>query len=300
VAKQAAKLDVYEMVTDRIVAALEKGIVPWQKPWASLGGPRNLQSKRPYRGLNAFLLGLSSYTSPYWTTFKAAKAAGGSVKKGEKGTIVVFWKVNEYDDPQAKNGKKKVPMLRYYTVFNVEQCEGLTVPESTLPDFEPVEEAQRVIDEMPNAPVINFGGDQAYYSPMSDEIQLPIPEVFESSEAFYQTSFHELAHSTGHESRLHRVTDWTMFGSEPYAKEELVAEMTAAMVLGTIGLEPQVDASAAYIDGWLARLKSDKKFVMQAAGQAQKAAHHILGVSFDKAEESSDSSEKRLVRNGKI
>lgn len=289
-ANQAAKLDVYEMVTDRIVAALEKGVVPWQKPWTSVGGPRNLQSKRPYRGLNAFLLALMPFKSPYWTTFRAAKAAGGSVKKGEKGTIVVFWKIMEVDDAQAKNGKKKIPLLRYYTVFNVEQCEGLEVPEDKLPTFEPLNEAQDIIDQMPNKPDINYGGDRAYYAPITDDVTLPFPEMFESQEAFYQTAFHELAHSTGHESRLHRVKDWTTFGSEPYAQEELVAEMGAAMVLGQIGMEPRVDESAAYINGWLAKLKNDKKFVLKAASQAQKAADYILGAVKDETEGEDESS----------
>ena len=292
---QSAKLDVYDMVTDRIISALEKGVVPWQKPWQSIGGPRNLQSKRPYRGLNAFLLALMPYKSPYWTTFRAAKAAGGSVKKGEKGTIVVFWKIMEVDDPQAKNGKKKIPLLRYYTVFNVEQCEGLTIPDDKIPEFDPIEEAQNVIDSMQNAPQINFGGNRAFYAPLDDEVTLPFPEMFESREAYYQTAYHELAHSTGHESRLHRVKDWSRFGSEPYAQEELVAEMSAAMVLGTIGLEPCVDESAAYIDGWLGRLKNDKKLVLKAASQAQKAADYILGAVEDKEDEDSASSSTTKV-----
>jgi antirestriction protein ArdC len=291
----SAKLDVYEMVTDKIVAALEKGIVPWQRPWTALGGPRNLQSKRPYGGLNAFLLSLSPYTSPYWTTFKAAKAAGGSVKKGEKGTIVVFWKILEVDDTQAKSGKKKIPLLRYYTVFNTEQCEGLNVPDSKLPDFEPIEEAQRVIDNMPEVPVINFGGDRAYYAPMTDEIQLPMPEVFDTPESYYQVAYHELAHSTGHEKRLHRIKDWSSFGSEPYAQEELVAEMASAMVCGAIGLDPKIDSSAAYIDGWLAKLKNDKKFIMQAAGKAQKASDFILGLIKNEDADSSASSTQMEV-----
>lgn len=286
----SAKLDVYEMVTNRIIEALEKGVVPWQKPWTALGGPKNLQSKRPYRGLNTFLLALAPYTSPYWTTFKAAKAAGGSVKKGEKGTIVVFWKIFEVDDPQTKSGKKKIPLLRYYTVFNTDQCEGLKVPKTKVIDFNPIDAAQSVIDEMPEAPSINFGGDRAYYSPMTDEVQLPLPEMFDSETPYYQTAFHELAHSTGHEKRLHRIKKWEGFGSEPYAQEELVAEMTAAMVLGSIGLEPLVDSSAAYIDGWLSKMKNDKKFVLSAASQAQKAADFIMGKNFEKTEDSDSES----------
>jgi antirestriction protein ArdC len=247
-AKSGKKLDVYEMVTERIIAALEQGCVPWCKPWKNIGGPRNLQSKRPYRGINAFLLSLMPYSSPYWTTFKAARAAGGSVRKGE-----------------------------------------------TVNDFEPVEEAQRVIDEMPNAPTIGFGGNRAYYRPMTDEVQLPVPEQFTERENFYATAFHELAHSTGHEKRLHRIKDWSNFGSEPYAQEELVAEMTAAMVCGMVGIDPLIEQSAAYIEGWLKALKGDKKFVVQAGSQAQKAADYILNRQFKAGDEESPAKEVAVV-----
>jgi antirestriction protein ArdC len=292
-AKSGKKLDVYEMVTERIIAALEKGCVPWRKPWKNVGGPRNLQSKRPYRGINAFLLSLMPYSSPYWTTFKAAKAAGGSVKKGEKGTIVVLWTPIEIEDPNNPGQKKKIPYLKYYTVFNLEQCEGLTAPKNgeAVNDFEPVEEAQRVIDEMPNAPTIGFGGNRAYYRPMTDEVQLPVPEQFTERENFYATAFHELAHSTGHEKRLHRIKDWSNFGSEPYAQEELVAEMTAAMVCGMVGIDPLIEQSAAYIEGWLKALKGDKKFVVQAGSQAQKAADFILNRQFKAGDEESPAKE---------
>lgn len=279
----APKVSVYDIVTERIMEALEQGIVPWQRPWTTLGGPRNLNSKRPYRGINAFLLALSNYGSPFWTTYEGAKRAGGNVKKGEKGTIVVWWNIFEVDDAAKPGQKKKIAAPRYYRVWNVEQCENVTVPNlKGLPDnFSVNDEAQAVIDNMPDAPVIGFGGDRAFYAPLTDEVQLPKTEAFDTTEAFYATAFHELAHSTGHSSRLGRVKDWSNFGTDPYAKEELVAEMTAAMLCGTVGLEATYDNSAAYIQNWLQKLNQDKRLVFQAASAAQKAADFIL----DKQEE---------------
>lgn len=274
----AAKQDVYEIVTNQIIDSLEKGVVPWQRPWKMVGGPRNLNSKRPYRGLNAFLLALAPYSSPFWMTYEGAKKAGGNVKKGEKGTLVVFWKIQKFADPDAKSGFKTVPLLRYYKVWNAEQCENVKLPTTEeVEEFDAIEAAQAVIDEMPDAPSIEFGGDRAYYAPMEDHVQLPKPEQFDTSEAFYATAFHELAHATGNEKRLGRIKDWSMFGSDPYAKEELVAEMASAFICGAAGIAPNIDQSAAYLNGWLARLKNDKKLVISAASQAQKAADFVLG-----------------------
>jgi antirestriction protein ArdC len=274
----AAKTSVYDIVTERIMEALEQGIVPWQRPWTSQGGPRNLNSKRPYRGINAFLLALSNYSSPFWTTYEGAKKAGGNVKKGEKGTIVVWWNIFEVEDTNAKGQKvtKKVAAPRYYRVWNSEQCEGVTVPEIKKGEFDVDEAAQVIIDDMPDAPTISFGGDRAYYAPLTDDVQLPTPESFKSTTSYYATAFHELVHSTGHSSRLARVKDWTGFGSDPYAKEELVAEMGAAMLCGMAGLEAEYDNNAAYIQSWLRKLNQDKRLVFQAASAAQKAADFIL------------------------
>lgn len=283
-----AKASVYDIVTERILEALEQGIVPWQRPWTSLGGPRNLNSKRPYRGINAFLLALSNYGSPFWTTYEGAKRAGGNVRRGEKGTIVIWWNMF-YVDEKDKNGKdikKKILAPRYYRVWNVEQCDNVKVPEvKGLPDnFNVNDHAQAIIDGMPEAPEINFGGDRAYYSPVDDKIQLPKPEAFTSTEDYYATAFHELTHSTGNKNRLGRIKDWAGFGTDPYAREELVAEMGAAMLCGMAGLEPKVENTAAYLQGWLQKLQNDKRLVIQAASAAQKAADYILDVQTEEAE----------------
>lgn len=296
---------IYQEVTNTIIAALEQGTVPWHRPWRVDGGVHmNLKNKRAYRGVNQFLLdfsaSLAGYRSPYWLTFKQAQELGGSVRKGEKSTLVVFWKIltvdkrdtagNVVTDDTGRIVKTKIPLLKYYRVFNVEQCDG--IPEDKIPvmekpeDFNPIEAAQAIIDLMPKRPEIHHRGGRAFYRPASDEVTLPEPEQFDSPEHYYLTAYHELVHSTGHEDRLHRVKDWTMFGSDPYAKEELVAEMGAAMLAGFAEINmPTVENSAAYIASWLKRFKDDKKLVVQAASKAQQAADFILGDTFGNNEE---------------
>lgn len=274
-----AKVDVYEQVTNKIIDSLEQGVIPWKRPWKSVF-PMNLNSKRRYSGLNAFLLSLSPYTSPYWCTFKGAQSAGGSVKKGEKGTMVIFWRILEVEDSQSKTGKKKIPLLRSYTIFNAEQCENISIPTGKGNDLSSVEEADQVIANMPNAPKINHGGNDAFYMPSTDEITVPNKQNFDHVEGYYSTVFHELAHSTGHETRLDRIKDWGAFGTDPYAKEELVAEMAASLLVALTGVandSADYSQNAAYIGGWLRKLKQDKKLLVSAASQAQKAADYIMG-----------------------
>jgi antirestriction protein ArdC len=281
-------MDVYEVVTNRIMELLEEGQIPWRKPWKSSGGARNLISKKPYRGINQFLLNCSPYASPYWLTYKQASERMGQVRKGEKSTDVVFWKWldrKDSDDGEDTAGKSisgKVPLLRYYNVFNLEQVDGIEPPqeEQAINPFHPVEQAELIIRGMPNKPVIQFGGERACYSPTHDSVKLPNREMFRTPEDFYSTAFHELAHATGHPSRLGRkgITDPTYFGSHDYSQEELVAEFGASMLCATACIEQKtLQNSAAYIQGWLKVLKGNKKLAVIAAGQAQRAADFILG-----------------------
>lgn len=278
---------VYDIITERIIAILQKGTVPWHKPWVAGGAmalPKNLQSGKPYRGVNIFLLHSMEFSSPYWLTFNQALERGGNVRKGEKSTPVVFWKWLEPDE--ASPDKKKVPMLRYYSVFNVEQCDGIEYPKPEAKTFEftPVESAEKIVESMPQRPEITYGGSSAAYSPTLDIVRMPNREQFEKPEEFYDTLFHELTHATGHESRLNRSgvadkNEHNRFGTDPYAKEELVAEMGAAFLCANAGIvERTLDNSAAYISNWLERLKNDTKLVVHAAAQAQKAADFILNV----------------------
>jgi antirestriction protein ArdC len=297
-----SKVDIYQEVTDSIIAELEAGTVPWRKPWTFTGeanAHRNYGTRRPYRGVNVWLLEMVAqrcqYEFPYWLTYKQADKMGGNVRKGEKSTLVVFWKMNRYRDKNDPDKTVTIPMLRYFRVFNIAQCEGLPEPEPiTEPeDHDPIAAAQAIIDGMPNAPTITHDGrDSAHYVPAWDSVHLPKMATFATAEHYYHTAFHELGHSTGHESRLNRPIE-NGFGTPEYAKEELIAEMTAAMLCGQAGIfPPLVKHSAAYIANWLQALKDDRKLVVTAAGKAQKAADYIIG---DAAEDHAEETESEQV-----
>ena len=272
---------IYERITDQIISKLEAGTIPWQKPWNGGGMPKNLVSKKTYRGMNVFLLSCSSYSSPFWLTYKQAQDKGGQVRKGEKGTTVIFWKFLEKKETDETDDKKSksVPMLKTYTVFNAEQCDGLKLPESDKKplDFHPIRECEKIVHGY-QGPEIKHEEPRAFYRPSTDMVNMPKAETFRSNEEYYSTLFHELAHSTGHDSRLARDIGHSQFGSATYSKEELVAEMSSAMLCGIAGIENRtIDNSAAYIQSWLKVLKSDKKLLVSAGGQAQKACDMIAG-----------------------
>ncbi|HEY1684366.1 MAG TPA: zincin-like metallopeptidase domain-containing protein [Tepidisphaeraceae bacterium] len=283
-------LDLYAEVTNQIIAMLEKGVVPWRSPILgrqSAGHPKNLESGKPYRGINVFMLAFTAwaqgYESAYWLTFNQAKQRGGAVKKGEKASMVVFWK--EYEVADKETGKaKKVPILRYYNVFNAVQCEGIEIPDAVKfepLDFKPIEAAEAMVKGYADAPAIEHGGQQACYRPSTDMVRMPEPSRFASAEEYYSTLFHELGHSTGHSKRLDRKldTDPKPFGTADYGREELIAEMSAAFLCGHAGIQPAViENQAAYLRGWLKQLKDDKRLVIAAGGAAQKAADWILRV----------------------
>jgi antirestriction protein ArdC len=278
----------YDRITDRITALLEQGTVPWHKPWkARTGLPRNLVSQKSYRGINVFLLIAMSYESPLWLTFRQASQLGGSVRKGEKACPVVFWKQLAVEDKKSGE-QQKIPLLRYYHVFNVTQCDGLKI--GTEPVEAPVNgiiKPEEIVANMPQPPVIKHGMTRAYYSPREDCVGMPPRERFERAEDYYSTVFHELVHSTGHEKRLKRATvaENNSFGSDPYCKEELIAEMGAAFLCGQAEIaERTINNSAAYINNWLERLRNDKMLIVQAAAQAQKATDFILGRTFQEKE----------------
>lgn len=283
------KLTVYEIVTNTILTALSRGVVPWRKPWNTVSAlPENAISRKTYRGVNILLLSMSPYVDHRWLTFKQVEERRGRVKPGERSTMVVFWK--QWEPPEQEESevskKRQVPLLRYFQVFNVEQCEGLDVSAlyTGTPEHanERIERAEVLISSMPNPPQIRFGGS-AWYRPSDDLVQIPPLEAFESPDAYYSTLFHELGHSTGHAERLNRagVAEVAQFGSGEYSKEELVAELTSAFCCATISLDNSViEDAASYIQGWLRVLKADPKAVVIASAQAQKAADYIRGVTF--------------------
>jgi antirestriction protein ArdC len=302
-----AARDIYQEVTDRIIDQLEAGTVPWRQPWTSLGHdlPRNVRNAKRYRGINVFLLAitamLNGYTDPRWGTYKALGEKGGQVRQGEKGTQVVFWKrIEPKEGARDENGDPKKPfmMLRYYTVFNVEQADGIEpLPVGApLPEHERNAECESVIADYcgPNVrkiskgefvagPTLSFGGDSAHYVPATDHLQLPVLGQFDDADAYYATAYHEMTHSTGSDRRLKRGVS-NGFGSDPYAREELVAELGAAMLNAITGIETRDESSASYVATWLGRLKDDRRLVVQAAAQAQKAVDLILDVTFDEPE----------------
>lgn len=277
--------DVYASVTDRIIKQLEQGTVPWRKPFSTGGVPISLRSGKPYRGINVLLLALEGYGDPRWGTFKAIKEAGGSVRKGEHGTHIILWKpVPKKREENGEMVDDSYLLLRGYTVFNAMQADGLPpLPEAEEREFTPIEAAQQIVDGYINdpGPPVYYGANGAWYNLTKDIVELPNPENFYADEAFYSTIFHELIHSTGHESRLKRIEP-ALFGTDPYAREELVAEIGASFLCGVAELDDAGgEQSAAYIAGWLEALQNDRKLVVTAAAQAQKAADFILGTKFE-------------------
>ncbi|MGE4282306.1 MAG: ArdC family protein [Clostridia bacterium] len=278
--------NVYEIVTEQIIKKLEQGVIPWRKPWINRGNvPVNWLTQKPYRGINTMILDPGEYA-----TFKQINEFGGKIKKGAAGSIVVFWKwidkVN--DEGQAE----RIPFLRYYKVWEINtQVEGLNSRrknDEVQFEHDPIEEAEKIIAGFINKPNIKYASDRAYYSPALDFVSVPPLVDYHQPVEYYSTLFHELGHSTGHPSRLKRNTliAPAAFGSEIYSKEELVAEMSAAMLAGFAGFSEMVlDNSAAYINSWLRKLKEDSRMVVMAASQAQKAVDHILGNTFNGPEE---------------
>jgi antirestriction protein ArdC len=283
--------DVYEIVTSIIIEKLETGIIPWKQPWKGTGAPMNLISKKPYRGLNILLLSYHGYSSNYFLTFKQLLSIGGRVKKGEKSHLVVFWKwdpapeENEAQPPQTEEqAKRQAPILRYYHVFNTEQCEGIPAGHLSdlleVPDNDPIAACEELVGNMPQRPDIRFKYNEAFYHPLLDYVNMPKMERFDDSESYYHILFHELIHSTGHDSRLCRKFSDCMeeWGSEAYSFEELIAEIGSNYLDAIAGISsPAIDNSIAYIQGWLSRLKGDKRFIIDAACKAQRAVDFILG-----------------------
>jgi antirestriction protein ArdC len=288
--------NIYQLVTDRIIAALEAGTCPWRRPWVG-GGPINIRNKRPYRGINTFLLGIMGYADPRWGTFKAIAEVGGHVRKGEKATWVILWK----PVPKKRQSDDEEPgsylLLKSYPVFNALQADDVPPLEVEF-EHDPIERADEIVrgyadQQALNGPLIQFSNDSAYYSPSQDLVGMPDLARFVHIEGYYSTLYHELVHSTGHKSRLDRLESGG-FGSGPYAKEELVAEMGAAMLCGIAGID-NLDQSAAYVDHWASRLREDSKLVVQAAAQAQKAADLILGETFEDSQETENPSAEAVA-----
>jgi antirestriction protein ArdC len=290
------KPDIYQTVTDRVISLIETGTVPWQsRHFAHVGWPKNFISMKPYQGINVFLLGSLLFTTPWFLTYLQAKALGGHVRKGERGFLVVKYGTYTKTTDSPESGSPEFEERRFlkgYTVFHASQIEGVSFPPPDgLSEFMPdpgCSRAAGIVANMPNSPTIKEGVARAFYQPATDSVHMPERGFFVSQEAYYSTLFHELIHSTGHQTRLARKSlienkGFGFHGDEErkvYAEEELVAEMGATFLNVHAGIgETQVQNSAAYLQGWLKALKSGdaKSWIIRASSQAQKAANYILG-----------------------
>lgn len=261
---------VYEIVTNRIINQLERGTVPWHQSWFGKNACISYSTGKQYSLINQMLLGEAGE----YITWKQVQEHGGRVKDNAKSKVVVFWKmmrtgeVNEDGELEAK----VVPILRYYRVFNIKDCEGIEpkhIKENN--DFNPIEEADKIISEYLTKENIGLQNeDYAAYSPTEDAIKMPKQEQFESEAEYYSTFFHEMVHSTGAETRLNRISKEAFFGNESYSKEELVAEIGSAFMMNDLSIEGAFNNSCSYIDGWLSKLKKDPKMIISASSKAEK------------------------------
>ena len=296
------KVNVYQMVTDKVIEQLEKGIIPWQKPWSGAGladgGAISYKTRKPYSLLNQMLLGREGE----YLTFKQIKDLGGNIKKGAKAGIVVFFttttigKKKEIDEDGNEiitevTNIYNFPILKHYHVFHIDDTEGIPSKiEEVIPDdtLKPIEKAENVINGyLSREKKLKFQNNKpsgdAYYSPSQDKVVVPMLSQYQIVEEYYSTTFHELTHSTMPEYRCNRRGSENLiaaFGGDSYSKEELVAELGSAMICNAIGIdnEKAFRNSVAYINGWLSRLKNDNKFIVWASSKAEKAAKYIMGV----------------------
>lgn len=284
--------NIYDQITNQIVKQMENGIVPWQKPWenGTFMGCISHTSGKPYSLLNQMLL---NGKAGEWLTYNQVHAEGGRVKAGEKASTVVFWKyLDKVEKQEDENGNEievvtgKFPILKGYAVFHIDQCEGIKTKHAKgvrRYEHEASEEAEKVIAnyvERDGLKLFIEDSDRAYYRPSTDEVHVPMMQQYKVCEEYYSTMFHELTHSTGHKKRLNRkeVSGVSFFGDEDYSKEELTAEIGAAFLCQTVGLECEkaFNNSVAYLQGWLKALKNDKKLIVLAAAKAEAAVNYIL------------------------
>ena len=263
----------YRKVTNEIIDRLRCGTIPWRQTWKS-GLPTNAVSHRPYRGINVWLLSQHEYQSNLWLTYNQARQLDGYVKRGERGRKIVFWKITETVDEETDE-VRTIPLLRTYTVFNVDQTTVEVDAETRA--FDPITEAQGIIDGYQDKPAV-APGEPAYH-PTTDIVTMLSPTAFDSPDEYYSTMFHELSHSTGHQSRLGRNIS-NHFGSDPYAEEEVVSEMSASYLSAMAGTEvfsKTIDNAAAYIKSWIQRFQDNDRLIISLSSRAQRSADWILG-----------------------
>ena len=285
-------MNIYEIVTSKIIECLNKGVIPWKKEWTSIPFS-NYCTRKKYQGINQLLLyaqcivNKKNYVSPFWLTWNQVKKLKGCIRRNEKASIIVFYdfKIIEEDIINDRGEKeiieKKISFLKYYNVFNYEQTEG--IPEIIINKNEYKKDCEEIISNMVEKPVIRYGLNPAY-NPIKDYIIIPNINNFKSSDSYYSSFFHELIHWTGHKSRLDRFNEQSLkFGSEVYSKEELTAELGSSFLCHLTGIEKDIIKNqASYIKGWLEALNNDKRLIINASSKAQKGVDYILSLSENK------------------
>lgn len=291
--------EIYDDVTKNIISILESGEgLKWLQNWHE-GIAKNYATKKHYRGINALILKMDmarhNYKQPFYMTFLQIQKAGGRVKKGEKATAILFYELKEVYkkvcakcelikcECEGRTEKEKVlhiPLLKTYSVFNVEQAEGLNIKEEAQKTFNPIERAEAIITGYEDKPRISNNYTKCFYSIVGDFVGIPKKELFNSEADYYSALFHELSHSTGHEKRLKRLSltkEQATFGSSEYSKEEVIAELSTAFLCAETQIQNStIKNSSAYIKSWIANLKEDNRFIFKVSSEAQKSADYIL------------------------
>lgn len=286
--------NVYEMVTQKIIEQLEKGIIPWKKSWCNAGGAYNIVTKKPYSLINQLAL----FDNGAYGTFKQWSEMGGKIKKNAKAQIIIFWKIYEKKDDDGEI--VTLPVLRYFNVFHQSQVEGIEVeklvslPSKENDRIEKAEMIKRKYIEKDGVELVETFSNKAFYSPAFHLINIPKIDQFEDVRKYYATFFHEAVHSTS--KHLKRELG-TSFGSTLYSKEELVAELGSSMILSELGIETEstIKNAAAYIQSWIKYLRGDSKLIVQAASKAEKASKYILEEEIEEIEEEDELLEEGII-----
>ena len=278
-------MKVYELITNKIIEKLNQGVIPWQKPWKGTGLPKNLITKKLYRGINAFMLHMQGYGLPYWLTFRQVKELKGCVKQGEKATPIIYWNWHKAVIHELEEEIEKLtPFLRYYNVFNIEQCEGLNIeiPEENKSNFNPISECEKVVRSCRIRRLLSMEKHRHIMRQQQMLLTCHAPHSLRTSKNIIAPFTTKIIHSTGHQKRLNRkavaeLDSFKLNARKEYSKEELIAEIGASFLYGYTGIENEtIDNSASYIQNWLEKLDNDKKLIIIAAAQAQRAVDYVL------------------------
>lgn len=261
--------DAYQIITDSILKSLESDSPAWVRPWSTSSAPHNAVSHKNYNGINRLILGMSEHTSTGWLTYKQAQDAGGQVRKGETGTTVILFKPIKITENNETI--KSIPLMRAFSVFNVDQIDNLELKIDVRPAVEFT--SNEMADKLLSQATIEHGGDRACFIPSIDKINMPVKTDFKSTSDYYATALHELTHWSGHPSRLDRVKG-NKFGDESYAFEELVAELGASFLCSDCSIDGKLQHEN-YIASWIRVLKSDKKAIFNASSQARKSCEFL-------------------------